>query len=232
MAAIQIVLITGNSESGKTTAAKRLKTMLESSRQNVPHESVHILSFSHALKVFTAEILNKIYSPPDLFDAEKMDDSNYKTKTHDYEFSGKPLTVRNALITFGMTMRTIDPNVWINAMVHTMKGILEQNEYTIPMTFIVMDNRFLNETEYYYSISSFEGLDVSVHGLHVTRDNSKELHNENEIATLSELFSYEQIDNNGTLEALDERLANTDAYKKITNSKPHCPFDFKNLLLD
>jgi energy-coupling factor transporter ATP-binding protein EcfA2 len=220
MVQIEVIMLTGRSGSGKTTVAKMLKDLIEETRKETP-PSVYIMSFSHALKIFTAEMLNKIYSPATLFNHEKMDDQEYKSKTHnDYVFANAPLTVRNALITFGMTMRAIDENAWINALVSSMKNILEEKEYALPITFIIMDNRFINEAEYFYSLASFEGLPIDVYGMEIiNRNTSSNFTNENEIDTISGLFNYEKINNNGeNLEELKQQLNESALLKTIINN--------------
>jgi ABC-type glutathione transport system ATPase component len=199
----QIFIIAGESGSGKTSSALLLKNYHEIITNNC---EIVLLAFADELKILCAEFLNNFYNPPEPFSAIMMNNSEYKEKKWNYTFQGKPMTIRNVLITIGMRMRQYNPDFWVDIIINKIKTHQSNDKKII---FIIHDNRFLNEAEKIFA--SFKGTH-NISGLRIIRENSVTQHNENEIDEIAKLHNYKIINNNGTYNELIEQLRNAIIY--------------------
>jgi len=214
MPAINVILISGHSGSGKGHVAFKMKQLIETDG-----DSVELLSFADPVKEISGKILNNCYNPKSEFSVPEMKNLGYKESEHsDLEFCGKPLRIRDMLIFVGMEMRKHKDTIWADIALEKIKMILEDKAENPPKYFIFDDNRFINETQV-LNVTNINGTPVNFIGIRVSRPDGQIVqgsNSENEIDLIEKSYDYIRINNTGSLDDLNEDVASV--YKKIKHT--------------
>lgn len=206
---IQVILLSGYSGSGKSLTSQIISEYIKSKYPSHPNP-VQTISFSYPIKQHAASMLNGLLNPVEKFDADKMNQLDYKEKTWDYTFMGNPLRIRDVLIHIGEGFRTIDENVWVDIAINRIKKILDDYCYdlkTAPIYYIIDDNRHINEVSGMIGISErLDNFPANVFGISLSRTESIQQAGSTEKNTMKLSQEYPDyiynISNNGSVDDL------------------------------